>query len=275
MRRALLLRFIGKVSYSLFLCHVLVAWYLTPPPWSAFHVPPGPSRFLVLVFSGVPAAIALAHPGDEGIECPLLYKTVFSSVPAGTLHVLAAGGAFAVLCALIAVGEFHRPGCIAEMQRPGSANRAGNGLELSRSSADARGTGLRRTAQAIFRPILDRLRPTRLAVQQELLWSLDREGKTLFEFDLVAAWRSFRYSRRTTGPSASPSPTDTRASGWRSKPWTLRESLPPVITFPHVRPMHHWQRRPECATRCFRRLRFAVRPPVGGGAGHGWESPFQ
>ncbi len=179
-----LLRFIGKVSYSLFLCHVLVAWYFMPPLWSAFHVPPGPARFLVLVFLGVPAAIALATLGYEGIERPWLDKSMASSrFQRGRRTLLAAGGAFAVLCALIAVGEFHRPGCIAEMNGPAVQIVREMSWELSRSSADARGTGLRRTAQAIFRPILDRLRPTRRAVQQELLWSLDREGKTLFEFD--------------------------------------------------------------------------------------------
>ena len=226
-----LLRFIGKVSYSLFLCHVLVAWYFMPPLWSAFHVPPGPARFLVLVFLGVPAAIALATLGYEGIERPWLDKSMASSrFRRGRRTLLAAGGAFAVLCALIAVGEFHRPGCIAEMNGPAVQIVREMSWELSRSSADARGTGLRRTAKpSSGRSSTGSGRRAAPCNKSCSGRSIER-GKP--SSSSIAPARPIRYSRRTTGPSASPSPTDTRASGWRSKPWTSRKSLPPVITFP-------------------------------------------
>jgi peptidoglycan/LPS O-acetylase OafA/YrhL len=70
-----LLRFIGKISFSLFLCNLIVVWYVFGPLWKAFHIAPGPARFAVLVVLGFPVAIGLATLGYEWIERPWLERT--------------------------------------------------------------------------------------------------------------------------------------------------------------------------------------------------------
>lgn len=108
------LRFIGRVSYSLFLCHIFVVWYVFTVVWRVADVHPGPDRFAVLMTFGLAACIGLAAGGYELVERPWLEEGLKSyRLSRGACAAAAACGLIATMLAAAVALEYRSPGAMA------------------------------------------------------------------------------------------------------------------------------------------------------------------
>jgi hypothetical protein len=140
----------GKVSYSLFLCHVTVVWYVFEMIFAAAGVQPGPNRFVLLMTFGLAACTLISWATYQAVERPWLDKALIGVRLVRLRNaVTGALAAMALLVAATVVIEDRTPGSMTLLCGP----VVQTGVSWSR------------------------------ARHQRLVWSVDRQGDAVMDFD--------------------------------------------------------------------------------------------
>jgi peptidoglycan/LPS O-acetylase OafA/YrhL len=145
-----LLRFMGKISYSLFLCHVTLAWYVFEVIFAATGVQPGPDRFVLLMTCGLAVCTLISWATYHAVERPWLDKTLVGARI--VRYRRAVTGALAAAMLLLATT------IVLEDRLPGSMTLfSGPGVQAGVAWLRAR--------------------------HQRLEWSLEHQGEAVMDFD--------------------------------------------------------------------------------------------